>query len=220
MKLTLDTHSLINYLSRQLEHFYPDDRVVRDCLIQIMPAVIGRMDYCFSHIHKKYYYHNGQSIFNHLNSDHYSMFLYWVANEAYQHQFLNVAEKAFLLNKALHGIDAFYSIKLPDVFLFVHPIGTVLGNAMYSDFFVVYQNVTVGADVNGVYPGFGLSNVLYSKSSVIGSCMIADNVAISANAFIRNMAVPSDSIVVGVYPEAKIKLNNKNNKNDFFYALK
>jgi len=154
------------------------------------------------------------------------MFLYWIANEAYKNQFINLAEKAFFLNKALHGVDAFYSIKLPDVFLFVHPIGTILGNASYSNYLVVYQNVTVGSDINGIYPQFGQANVLYSKSSVIGSCVLGNNVGVGANAFyvgvganafLRNSQIPDNSIAVGLYPEVKIKENNIQNQKEFFH---
>jgi serine O-acetyltransferase len=216
MKLTISQLLLTEYLIRQLQSFYPDNVDIKQCLFKIIPQVIERMEHCFNHIHKKYYFENGQALFNHLNSDHYAMFLYWVANEAYKHNFINVAEKAFLLNKALHGIDAFYSVTLPEVFLFVHPIGTILGNAKYSDYFVVYQNVTIGTDINGTYPVFGKGNVLYSKCSVIGTCTIGDNVSIAANSFIRNKDVNRDSIVFGLHPEIKIKKNSKNNQQNFF----
>jgi serine O-acetyltransferase len=217
MKLTIEQYLLSEYLVKQLQTFYPDQMVVKESVIKIMPAVIERLSYCFSHIHKKYYIDEGQVVFNHLHADHYAMFLYFIANEAYRQRFINVAEKAFLLNKALHGIDAFYSTALPDIFLFVHPIGTILGNAHYSDFLVVYQNVTVGTDVNNsIYPRFGEAVVLYAKSTVIGKCDIGSNVSIAGNTFIRNMDAPNDSIVVGLYPEVKIKKNTRNNKHDFF----
>lgn len=216
MKLSIQIKSLSDYLINQLNNFYPDRIDVSESVAQVMPIVIERMDFCFSQIHKKYYFDNGQALFNHLNSDHYAMFLYWVSNEAYKHQFLNLAEKAFLLNKALHSIDAFYSIVLPEVFLFVHPIGTILGNAQYADFLVVYQNVTVGTDVNGVYPQFGKANILYSKCSVIGSCTMGDNVTFAAGSSIRNLEVPAHSMVVGLHPNVQIKNNTHNNKEDFF----
>lgn len=216
MKLSIEKSALITYLANQLSLFYPDDADVKDALIQIMPTVIERMDHCFSHIHKKYYQDQGQAIFNHLNSDHYAMFLYLVSNQAYRQGYIPIAEKAFLLNKALHGIDAFYAITLPDVFLFVHPVGTVLGNASYDNYLVVYQNVTVGSDKDGIYPAFGKAVVLYSKCSVIGQCKIGNNVSIATHSFVRNMDVTDDSVVVGLYPENKIKKNNQNNKQDFF----
>ena len=45
----------------------------------------------------------------------------------------------FLLNKLLFGIDVFYTVDLPKHYIFVHPIGTILGSgAIYSNYFVVY----------------------------------------------------------------------------------
>ncbi len=219
MKCTLDKNILTHYLANQINNVFPDTIEVKDSVIKILPNVLERMSYCFSHIHKKYYFENEKPIFNHLNSDHYAMFLYWVANEAYKQDCINLAEKAFLLNKALHGVDAFYSIALPDIFLFVHPIGTILGNAKYSDYFVVYQNVTIGTDVKGAYPSFGEALVLYSKSSVIGHCSIGDNVCMAANSLVRNTNIPSNSIGVGLYPDFKIKQNSRNNKTDFFLKV-
>lgn len=216
MKLSIEKSALINYLSKQLELFYPDGVVVKDGLIHIMPTVIERMDYCFSHINKKYYIEDGQSCFNHLNADHYAMFLYFVSNEAWRQNLILIATKAFLLNKALHGIDVFYSISLPNIFLFVHPIGTVLGNASYADFLVVYQHVTVGSDVGGVYPHFGKGCVLYSKSSAIGQCNLGSNVSLAAHSFIRNREIPDNTVVVGLFPDNNIKKNNRNNQQDFF----
>lgn len=216
MNLSLEQPALITYLAKQLAFFYPDDSEVKSGLTHIMPAVIERLAHCFSHIHKKYYMEQGQTLFNHLNADHYAMFLYFVANEAWRQGLISIAEKAFLLNKALHGIDAFYAITLPSIFLFVHPVGTILGNANYADFLVVYQNVTVGTDVGSVYPSFGKGAVLYSKSSVIGQCNIGNNVAIATHALVRNLNVPDDSVVVGLYPENSFLKNRHKNEHSFF----
>ena len=219
MNLSLEQPALIAYVAQQLATFYPDGQQVMRGLTHIMSTVIKRMDHCFSQIHKKYYVENGKARFHHLNSDHYAMFLYLLSNEAWRQGLTSLAEKAFLLNKSLHGLDAFYSIELPDVFLLVHPVGTVLGNATYSDFFVVYQNVTVGSDVGGVDPRFGLGCVLYSKSSVIGQCNLGNNVSMAAHSFLRNRDVSSDSVVLGLYPANTIKTNQRDNHHDFFRHL-
>lgn len=216
MKLSIAPAQLIHYLAKQMAIFYPDGGDVLAGLQHIMPNVLERMQYCFSHIHKKYYVEHEHVLFNHLNGDHYAMLLYWIANEAWRQGLILIAEKAFLLNKALHGIDAFYSIQLPDIFLFVHPTGTVLGNALYANFLVIYQNVTIGSDLCGVYPRFGEGNVLYAKSTVIGQCTIGSNVSIAAHTFIRNMDVLDNVIVVGLHPENKIKENKNNNIQCFF----
>lgn len=216
MKLSLTIEQLIDYSDKQLGLFYPDGCVVSQQLKQVMPQVIERLDYCFSHIRKKYYFEAGEAMFNHLHSDHYAMYLYLLANEAYRQNALVLAEKAFLLNKALHGIDAFYAVTLPDIFLFVHPVGTVLGNASYQDYLVVYQNVTVGSDVAGIYPQFGKGNVLYSKCSVIGDCRLGDNISFANNSSLRNVHVDNNSLVFGMTPHNSIKNNQRNNLQDFF----
>ena len=54
------------------------------------------------------------------------------------------------LNKVIHSVDLFYSVPMPDIFLLVHPVGSVFGSAKYSNYFVGYQNCTIGAD-KGAY---------------------------------------------------------------------
>ena len=216
MNLSLEKTKLINYLEKQLGFFFPDEADVKTGLTQIMAAVIERLCHCFSHINKKYYIEQGQPVFNHLNADHYAMFLYFVANQAWREGIVPIAEKAFLLNKALHGVDAFYAITLPEIFLFVHPIGTILGNASYQDFLVVYQNVTIGADTAGIYPSFGKNTVLYSKCSVIGQCHVGDNVCIATHALLRNRDVLDNTVVIGLYPNNQCLQNTQNNRLNFF----
>ena len=114
-----------------------------------------------------------------------------------------IPTKLFSLNKALHGLDLFYSVRMPEVFLLVHPVGTVIGNADYRDYLVVYQNCTIGSE-GGHYPHLGEGVVLNSRVSVIGDCTIGDNVVFGANSFILSTQIPSDSIVVGQYPAHRI----------------
>ena len=45
----------------------------------------------------------------------------------------DLASKAYCLNKALHAIDVFYEVELPEIFFLEHPLGTVLGRAKYSN---------------------------------------------------------------------------------------
>lgn len=78
-----------------------------------------------------------------------------------------------LLNKTMHGFDCMYDTKLPEVFLVFHGVGTMLGKAIYNDYFVVMQGCTVGSN-NGKYPSFGKEVSLTANSSVIGHCHIGD----------------------------------------------
>jgi serine O-acetyltransferase len=73
-----------------------------------------------------------------------------------------------------------YDTKLPDIFIVIHGIGTVLGKASYSDFFVVFQGCTVGIN-KGKYPTIGKGVTMTSHSSIIGDCTIGDFSTISSH---------------------------------------
>ena len=105
---------------------------------------LERLEYCFSHISTKGYQENGQARFYHLHMDQYSAFLYYYSNSIWKLEGNTAfADKLILLNRALSGMWFSYKNNLPDIFLFMHPVGTVLGNANYSDYLVVLQDVTV-----------------------------------------------------------------------------
>ena len=203
------------YVASQLSNIFPDTVNLNDSIRTVLPEVRRRLEHCFEAISSKYYGEQ-ESNFNHMNSNHYAMFLYFLSNEAFRRGLLCLAEKAFYLNKVLNGLDVFYEVELPGIFQFIHPVGTVLGKAEYSDNLVVYQNVTVGSDLVGIYPSIGSGCILYSKSSVIGKCVIGDNVTFAAGAFIRNNHIESNSIVLGMYPNHTAKFNTQNNQRDFF----
>lgn len=209
MKMSLTEQELSSYVAKQLSNYFPDQQRHSLDIVAIMNKALQRIDYCFGHIRRKYYQSlddNGESqtLFNHLNSDHYASFLYVLSNQAWRENKITLAEKLFYLNKALNGFDCFYSVELPKIFMLVHPVGTVLGNAKYQDYLVVYQNVTVGSTLAGVYPEFGKGCILYSKASVIGNCRIGENVIVGANTFILNSNVDSNSSIVGQHPKHHI----------------
>lgn len=209
---SISQDALINYVIKQCNLFYPDENPVSYTDIEsVISITIDRLAHCFGKIVVPYFKLNGSTYFNHLHGDHYSMFLYILSNSCYTHTNDEAtATKLFLLNKALFGIDAFYKIELPEVFLFVHPVGTVLGRGQYGNNFVVYQGVTVGATTDLVCACFGESTILYSNVSVIGNCKIGDNCVFGANTSIVNTDIESNKIIVGNYPAYRT-LENKNN---------
>ena len=93
---------------------------------------------------------------------------------------------------------------MPDVFMLVHPVGTVLGRASYGDFFVAYQNCTVGANHHGQYPTFGQGVMLYAGASVIGASLVGDDVTVAAGALVIDSDLPSETVVVGTHPSNRI----------------
>lgn len=212
MKLSLDKIYFLNYLRTQINNFYPDYNIIsNNCLDKYFDDTVYRTTKCFEKINKPYYNYKNELNFNHLHSDHYSMFLYILSNTIWQiDKNETLASKIFLLNKALHGIDAFYSVSLPEVFLFVHPVGTILGNAKYSNYFAVYQNCTIGATSDNKYPSFSNETLIYSNSSIIGDCKVGNNVVFSANSSLISTNIDNNKLILGNYPNNRI-IDNKEN---------
>ncbi len=220
-KLSLQADLLAEYVIRQLNVFFPDGETVKIDVIQaILPECLQRLEHCFSHIRRKYYCDGTNIFFNHRHADHYTAFLYLLSHTSYVRYGENhLCEKLFLLNKALHGLDIFYAVRLPDVFLFIHPVGTVLGNASYGNYLLVYQNVSVGSKEDGEYPSFGEGTVLFSKSAVIGNCSVGNNVIFGADSFVLNSHIQNSHTVVGRYPHLKIQPHSDTVRKRFFELL-
>ena len=206
MLTSLSELELVNYVGAQCAAFFPDGRDVCGALSDIMPEVLGRMERLVSHVNLKYYFKDEHPWFSHLNTDQYAAFLYFCANTAYrQSSGAGVADKLYALNKALHALDVFYAVELPDIFIFSHPVGSVLGRATYGNYFVCYQNCTVGGNTKLEYPKLGEGVALYANSAIIGNCEVGDNVQISAKSMIMNQNVPEDTIVCGSHPAIEFK---------------
>ena len=219
LKTSITTKDLCDYLHFQILNIFPDNqRLNKSELYKVVSESIEKIELCFSKINTSYYnIDKNHKYFNHLNGDHYSSFLYQVARLAFLKNHINLAEKIFNLNKMLHGIDIFYTVELPNYYIFIHPIGTVIGTgAKYSDYLVVYQGVSVGANENNIYPSFSEKTILFSNSSVLGNSKLGHNVTIGARSTIINQNVPNNSVIVGNYPNNKIFENKSNLINNYF----
>ncbi|AVM74865.1 LbetaH domain-containing protein [Magnetospirillum gryphiswaldense] len=201
MKLSLAPSALSAYLQRQLENFFPDGGTCND-LTRFLPRALERLEHCFLHIGQRYYRQDGQTCFDHLNSDQYAAFLYLVANTIHRGQGdERLATKLYVLNKALHALDVFYAVELPDIFCFVHPVGTVIGRGRFQDYFCAYQNCTIGGDLDGNLPTIGRGVVLFGGSRVVGTATIGNNVLVSAGTSILGQDVPDDMTAFGRSPD-------------------
>ena len=182
-----------------------------------MERALQRLEYCFSHINIKYFFDGKQTCFNHLHTDQYAMFLYFLCNTIHRMEGApSLASKIYALNKSLHAIDIFYEVALPDIFAFQHPVGTVLGRGNYSNYFFVYQRCSIGANLNGEYPTLGEGVVMYGGSGVIGGCTVGNNCWLSTGALLMDAEVPADSVIFGVAPENVIKPTKRNVARDLF----
>lgn len=198
LRSTLDAREMGGYLAAQLNNTFPDGRPVEEeALAAVVPEAMEKLEFCFSHIDNAYFFDGERPVFNHLHGDHYAMFLYVVSRAAHLARIGDgVAEKIFLLNKALHGIDAFYEVELPDIFLFVHPVGTVLGRATYGDHLIVYQRCGVGSN-HDVHPELGAFLTLHPGSAVYGACRIGSNCTLAAESFVLDQDLDDDLVYFG-----------------------
>jgi serine O-acetyltransferase len=206
MYTTINKSQLTEYLITQLNVFFPDGNKVNQYdLHPCIDEIIERTQFCFSKINNKYFCDGNQIVFNHLNGDQYSMFLYFAANTLYKRtKNIPICEKIFLLNKLLHGIDAFYNIELPDIFIFVHPLGTVLGRAKYSNYLIVYQKCNIGSNKD-VYPILGEYLSMHPGAAILGNCNISDNCKIAANALLLDMDLDENTLYMGNPKDYRIK---------------
>lgn len=210
MKLSITQPELGGYVAAQLNNFFPDhDRVAGSDLSEPLERAVQRAAFCFSHVRSRYFTRDGETFLDHLNSDQYAMFLYLLSNEVHLAGQDGIATKLFYLNKALHGIDCFYSVALPPIFLFSHPVGSVVGRASYGNFFLVSQNCTIGDNFDGDYPTIGEGVAMYAGASILGSSTVGDNCALSANALIFKTAIPANTVVTGQTPDARLRKTDR-----------
>lgn len=225
MKASLNMLELFAYTQRQLDTFFPDNASNYKCVPKITDhsnsieeEVHDRMRYCFSHVRDRAYSIDGRTVcFNHLHSDQYAVYLYFLANSLWKSDAeKDLCDKLLVLNRILHGFFLSYKCRMPDIFLLGHPVGTVIGNAAYSDYLYVLQNVTIETRAEDA-PPLGKGLLLCSGAKIIGSGKIGDNVSVGVDGVIYKRDIPSNTIVIrdsgGVIT---YKENNTNNIETYF----
>ena len=231
MHLSLERERLTGYVAAQVSAFAPDALVAGATLQPYIDAALERVEHCFSRLKVKHYSAIGSRDqggpvkpvnnvrFDHLHTDQYSMFLYLLSNTIYRKGGSpDLAAKVYGLNKALHAIDVFYEVELPEVFGFQHPVGTVLGRATYGNYFFVYQRCSIGSNMEGRTPVLGEGVVMFGSSAVIGDCTIGANCWLSFGALVMDANVPANSVVFGQSPHHVAKPTRRDVLSHLFLA--
>jgi serine O-acetyltransferase len=198
IRSSLNADGLAALAARQVNAMFPDGtEVVAADLAGAVSEALPRLEHCFSHVSNKYFFDGAHVIFDHLHGDQYAMWLYLLSNEIHRQRGPAAAcKKLFLLNKALHGCDAYYEVELPSIFLFVHPLATVLGRARYSDYLLVYQRCGVGSN-HDVYPTLGEFTTLRPGAAVLGRSRLGRNCTVAAEALVMDRDLPDDVVYFG-----------------------
>ncbi|MEG0617049.1 MAG: DapH/DapD/GlmU-related protein [Oscillospiraceae bacterium] len=174
--------------------FFPDNSSSKsDILDTAFDLALQKTEYCFSHIAYPSYCENNVVKFNHLHQDQYCQFLYILSRTLWEQNANSMlCDKLLYLNKALHSILITYKVQLPDIFLLLHPVGTVLGNAIYNDFLVVMQNVTIEQSDKLCTLGKGV--LLGAGSKILNGTVIGDNCSVGANVVLRKANLMQNQI--------------------------
>lgn len=201
MWMSLSRPELKEYIRLQIAHYFPDGNdFAGEDVDEAFERALARLENCFRHIINPYYSDEDRNAyFSHLHSDQYAHFLYYLSNSLWElSQNKLLCDKLIFLNKTLNGFFFSYKGKLPDIFLFSHPVGTIIGNAAYSDYLVISQDVTVNtdADENGMpAPRLGKWLYLAAGAKIIGSKPIGDRVSIGVNVTVYDRRIEDDSVV-------------------------
>jgi serine O-acetyltransferase len=192
MKLINITRAeLINYTVSQINNLLPDGRDnVRKHIEVYCDEALARVGKCINAV--KMWRENE---FDYLHSSQYCIYLYYLSNTIWRQTKDRAAPtKIFLLNKALNGIDIFYEIEMPEIFFIGHSVGIVLAKATYGNYFVLYQNSTVGKN-HGDAPVIEEGIVMYPNTAIIGRCHVRKNTIISQGTGIINQDTPGNVMV-------------------------
>ena len=202
MILSMQTIELKNYVSKQLDNFFPDQyKLVGQDIDSAFALAIERLENCFKYISVSSYSNNkGITYFSHLHSDQYAQFLYFFSNSLWKlSENKPICDKLIFLNRVLNNMFISYKCSLPDIFFLGHSIGSIIGNAVYSDFLVVFQNVTINTsadELGGPAPVLGKGLFLGTGAKIIGNKTIGDRVSIGVDAVVFNQMIDQDSVVI------------------------
>lgn len=202
MEISLGKRELKEYLASQLDSFFPDKYKCRGLDIDSsINIALDRLENCFKHITLRGYRDDkGNPTFYHMHSDQYSQFLYFFSNSLWNdYENKAICDKVISLNKILNGMFYSYKCKLPDIFLFGHPVGSIIGNAEYSDYLVIFQNVTINTSVDdkgNTAPKLGKGLFLGAGAKIIGNQEIGDRVSLGVDSLVMNQRIEDDSIIL------------------------
>ncbi len=193
---SLSINDISGYTSRQLNYFFPDNDIVDlGDYKDTVKLALDRLEFCYKHVTLKNYFDGSEVVFNHLHSDQYLMYLWFLGNTIWKEkQDSALCNKLYYLNKSLHAFDCMFDTMLPEIFLVFHGAGTMLGKANYGEFFVVLQGCTIGRN-RGKYPVLGKGVALTAHCSLIGECNVGDLVTISSYTNIIDKNIGSNNVV-------------------------
>lgn len=213
---SITSSELKQYIETQIIHFMPDgiykNGMIKDNDIQI---ALDKCENCFKHIiNDAYSDEKGNTFFSHLHADQYAMFLEFLANYIWKERAeKNACDHLMYLNRVLHSFMMSYKCHLPNIWLLGHPVGSVIGNAEYSDYLYITQNCTINtgpiAEDGSCTPKIGKYFAMGAGAVLVGDKTIGDNCSIGAGAMLYNTELEDNSIVINNCGKMEIRQSKK-----------
>lgn len=201
MKLNISIEDLRLYLLKQIQNIVPDDEKCSENLLsKDINTAIERCEYCFKHIKNSAYCNEkNETFFSHLHADQYATFLVYLSNGIWkERQDKNICDRIMYVNRVLHSFMMSYKAKVPDIFWLAHPVGSVIGNADYSDYLYISQNCTINTagSADDLRPHIGKYFAMGAGAALIGDKNIGDNCSIGVNTLLYNTELKNNSIAI------------------------
>jgi serine O-acetyltransferase len=185
-------NGLVDYVTAQLNHFFPDG--IGDTRAHVAAGIDDALDRIRPCVKLNRVWPKDR--FSYLHSNQYAVLLYFLANTLWQRKAGdNICNKLYCLNKALNALECFYAIELPELFCICHSPGIVLAQATYANYFVLYQNSTVGRVEANERPIFSPGVVMFPNTAVIGNCRIGPRTFLAQGNSIIDADTPGNCVV-------------------------
>lgn len=200
MYTSLNKRELCDYVIKQLETYMPDRYVVdKTILEESINIALLKCENCFKHILLPGYRDGDEAVFSHLHMDQYASFIYFLGNTIWEkYHEKTLCDKLLNLNRIVNGFFLSYKCEMPDIFILAHPVGSVIGNAKYSNGLYISQNVTINTHVDGngdIDLEIGEYCFLGAGAKIIGGKKIGNRVSIGVDAMVYNKEIEDDVVV-------------------------
>ena len=149
-----------------------------------------------------------------FTATHYSshaLLLYQLSRECFLRGRKDLAEKVYFLNIATTATDLFYEVDLPLRTGCDHPLGSVIGRAVFSAESSLFfrQNCNIGGnrDFQGtpIYPEVFGNLYMNPRSSIIGKCTVLGTVVLANGVYVKDHGLLENVVVFGTSPELTVK---------------
>jgi serine O-acetyltransferase len=150
---------------------------------------------------------NGNARFSATHYSGHALILYQLSRECFLNDRLDLAEKIYFLNIATTSADLFYEIDLPVRTGCDHPLGSVIGRAVFDEnsslFFCQSCNIGNSVDASGtpIYPEVLGNLYMNPRSMIIGQCTIRGTVILANGTYVKDHGVLENVVVFGSSPQ-------------------